>query len=285
MKLDGKVSLISACGRGIGKEVALTLAREGSNVVINSFSDKNTQALAKEIEGLGVKVVAVAGDVTGSAVILEMVAAAIDAFGKIDILVNNVGGGDGESHDIDDKDNPLARTEALWDASYAHSLKAPVLMCEAVMPHFIEKKSGKIINMSSLAGRPGMPHVDLVPIPSCYHSMKAGLIRYTQLLADQVGRHNINVNAICPGIIYTDGWRALAEGMVNNDPRFKGEDAREWFIGIGEGRYVGDGIPQTAMRREQTTGDIAEAVLFLASEAAANITGQTLNVDGGMVKD
>ena len=115
--------------------------------------------------------------------------------------------------------------------------------------------------------------------------MKAGLIRYTQLLADQVGRHNINVNAICPGIIYTDGWRALAEGMVNNDPRFKGEDAREWFIGIGEGRYVGDGIPQTAMRREQTTGDIAEAVLFLASEAAANITGQTLNVDGGMVKD
>ena len=283
MKLDGKVSLISACGRGIGKEIALTLAREGSNVVINSFSDENTEALAKEIEGLGVKVVAVAGDITGSAVILEMVAAAIEAFGKIDILVNNVGGG--SVADIDDKDNPLAEVEAVWDGTYAMSLKAPVLMCEAVMPHLIEKKSGKIINISSLAGRPGMPHVDLVPLSSSYHSTKAGLIRYTQLLADQVGRHNVNVNAICPGIIYTDGWREISEEMVKNHPRFKGEDAREWFIGVGEGKYVGEGLPQTPMRREQTTSDIAEAVLFLASDAAANITGQTLNVDGGMVKD
>jgi NAD(P)-dependent dehydrogenase (short-subunit alcohol dehydrogenase family) len=284
MKLNGKVSLISACGRGIGKEVALTLAREGSSVVINSFSEENTQALAKEIEGLGVKVVAVAGDVTGSAVILEMVAAAIGEFGKIDILVNNVGGGD-SGGEIEDKDNPLAAVEALWDATYAMSLKAPALMCEAVMPHFIEKKSGKIINMASVAGRSGMPHVDLVPIPSSYHSMKAGLIRYTQVLADQLGRHGINVNAICPGIVYTDAWRDISEGVVSEHPSFKGEDAREWFLGIGEGKHLSGGMPHTAMRREQTTGDIAEAVLFLASDAAANITGQTLNVDGGMVKD
>ncbi len=283
MKLDGKVSIVSACGRGIGKEVALRLAKEGSNVVINSFSEENTQALANEIEALGVKVVAIAGDVTGTKVILEMVAGAIDAFGKIDIVVNNVGGG--SAREVDDKDNPLARSEALWDGTYAMSLKAPALMCEAVMPHLIEKRSGKIINMASLAGRSGMPHVDLVPIPSSYHSMKAGLIRYTQVLADQVGRHNINVNAICPGIIYTDAWREISEGMVEHHPRFKGEDARDWFVGIGEGRYVGDGMPQTAMRREQTTDDIAEAVLFLASDAAANITGQTLNVDGGMAKD
>ena len=283
MKLDGKVSLISACGRGIGKEVALTLAREGSNVVINSFSDENTQALAKELEALGVKVVAVAGDITKSAVILRMVAAAIDAFGQIDIVVNNVGGG--AAADIDDMDNPLAEVEALWDGTYAMSLKAPVLMCEAVMPHLIERRSGKIINMSSLAGRAGMPHVDLVPLSASYHSSKAGLIRYTQVLADQVGRHNINVNAICPGIIYTDGWREISQAMVENHPSFKGEDPREWFIGVGEGRYANDGMPQTAMRREQTTQDVAEAVLFLASDAAANITGQTLNVDGGMAKD
>ena len=283
MKLDGKVSLISACGRGIGKEVALTLAREGSNVVINSFSDENTQALAKELEALGVKVVAVAGDITKSAVILRMVAAAIDAFGQIDIVVNNVGGG--AAADIDDTDNPLAEVEALWDGTYAMSLKAPVLMCEAVMPHLIEKRSGKIINMSSLAGRAGMPHVDLVPLSASYHSSKAGLIRYTQVLADQVGRHNINVNAICPGIIYTDGWREISQAMVENHPSFKGEDPREWFIGVGEGRYADDGMPQTAMRREQTTQDVAEAALFLASNAAANITGQTLNVDGGMAKD
>ena len=283
MKLDGKVSLVSACGRGIGKEIALTLAREGSDLIINSFSEENTQALAKEIEGLGVKVVAVAGDITRSPVILETVTAGIEAFGKIDILVNNVGGG--SAGEVDDKDNPLAEVEAVWDGTYAMSLKAPVLMCEAAMPHLIEKKSGKIINISSLAGRPGMPHVDLVPLSSSYHSAKAGLIRYTQLLADQVGRHNINVNAICPGIIYTDGWREISEEMVKHHPSYKGEDPREWFLGVGEGKYLGEGLPHTPMRREQTTGDIAEAVLFLASEAAANITGQTLNVDGGMVKD
>jgi len=283
MKLDGKVSLVSACGRGIGKEIALTLAREGSNLIINSFSEENTQALAKEIEGLGVMVVAIAGDIIRSSVILETVAAGIEAFGQIDILINNVGGG--SVAEIDDKDNPLAEVEAMWDGTYAMSLKAPVLMCEAVMPHLMEKKSGKIINISSLAGRPGMPHVDLVPLSSSYHSAKAGLIRYTQLLADQMGRHNINVNAICPGIIYTDGWKEISEAMVENHPDYKGEDPREWFLGVSGGKYAAGGLPQTPMRREQTTTDIAEAVLFLASEASANITGQTLNVDGGMVKD
>jgi NAD(P)-dependent dehydrogenase (short-subunit alcohol dehydrogenase family) len=228
-------------------------------------------------------VVAIAGDVTQPDVIMQMVDGAIDAFGKIDILVNNVGGSSDSS--IDEDAHPLAKVAAAWDGTFATSLKAPVLMCEAVLPHFVEQKSGKIINMSSMAGRPGMPHVDLVPIPSSYHSTKAGLIRYTQVLADQVGRHNINVNAICPGIIFTDAWREISEAMVKNHPQFKGEDAREWFVGIGQGKYVGEGLPLTPMRREQTTEDIAEAVLFLASDAAANITGQTLNIDGGMVKD
>ncbi len=283
MKFKGKVSLVSACGRGIGKEIALALAREGSDLAINSFSESNTEALARELEGLGVKVVAVPGDITKSSVIVDMVSKALDTFARIDILVNNVGGG--AAAEVDDKDNPLAEVESVWDGTYEMSLKAPVLMCEAVMPHFIEQRSGKIINMSSLAGRPGMPHVDLVPLSASYHSAKAGLIRYTQVLADQLGRHNINVNAICPGIIYTDGWREISEEMVKNHPRFKGENPREWFLGVGEGRYLGEGLPHTAMRREQTTADIAEAVVFLASDAAANITGQTLNVDGGMAKD
>jgi NAD(P)-dependent dehydrogenase (short-subunit alcohol dehydrogenase family) len=283
MQFKGKVSLVSACGRGIGKEIALALAREGSDLAVNSFSESNTEALAKELEGLGVKVVSVPGDITKPSVIVDMVSKALEAFGRIDILVNNVGGG--AAAEVADKDNPLAEVESIWDGTYEMSLKAPVLMCEAVMPHFIEQRSGKIINMSSLAGRPGMPHVDLVPLSASYHSAKAGLIRYTQVLADQLGRHNINVNAICPGIIYTDGWREISEEMVKNHPRFKGEDPREWFLGVGEGRYLDEGIPHTAMRREQTTTDIAEAVVFLASQAAANITGQTLNVDGGMAKD
>ena len=257
MKLDGKVSLVSACGRGIGKEIALTLAREGSNLIINSFSEENTQAVAKEVEGLGVKVVAVTGDITRSAVILETVAAGIEAFGQIDILVNNVGGG--SVAEIDDKDNPLAEVEAMWDGTYAMSLKAPVLMCEAVMPHLIEKKSGKIINISSLAGRPGMPHVDLVPLSSSYHSTKAGLIRYTQLLADQMGRYNINVNAICPGYIET----AIQDELTEQD--------------------IKDSIEKTPLPRLGLPKDIGLAALFLASDDAEWITGISLIVDGGML--
>ena len=283
MKLDGKVSLVSACGRGIGREIALTLAREGSNLIVNSFSDKNTHSLKEEIQALGKGVVAVSGDITQSKVILEAVDAGMQAFGNIDILVNNVGGG--SVSEVEDKENPLAEVEAVWDGTYAMSLKAPVLMCEAVLPHFIDRQSGKILNISSMAGRPGMPHVDLVPLSSSYHSAKAGLIRYTQLLADQMGRHNINVNAICPGIIYTDGWKEISEEMVKHHPNYKGEDPREWFLGVSAGRYAEGGVPQTPMRREQTTIDIAEAVVFLASDSSANITGQTLNVDGGMVKD
>ncbi len=283
MKLDGKVSIVTACGRGIGREVALTLAREGSCVVVNSHSDGNTRSLVDEIEKAGGKALGIAGDITRAAVILKVVAGALEKFGQIDILVNNVGGVTMEKRD--DKDNPLSRVEALWDGTYNMSLKAPALMCEAVMPHLMERQTGKIINMSSIAGRSGMPHADVTPIPFCYHSMKAGLIRYTQLLADQLGRYNINVNAVCPGIIYTDAWQGTSEAMVRNHPKFKGQDPREWFLGIAEGKYQGDGLPATPMRREQTTADIAEAVLFLASAAAANITGQSLNIDGGMVKD
>ena len=283
MNSGEQVALVTAAGRGIGRGIAESLAEAGASLVINSYSESTVKETARLCEAKGARVEVCIGDITDRDKMIEMREQALSAFGKIDILINNVGGG--SSAEITDKDNPLAEVEAVWDGTYAMSLKAPVLMCEAVMPHFIERKSGKIINMSSLAGRPGMPHVDLVPLSSSYHSAKAGLIRYTQLLADQVGRHNINVNAICPGIIYTDGWREISEAMVANHPDYKGEDPREWFLGVGQGRYADEGLPQTPLRREQTTADIAEAALFLTSDAAANITGQTLNVDGGMAKD
>ena len=130
MKFKGKVSLVSACGRGIGKEIAVALAREGSDLAINSFSELNTEALARELEGLGVKVVAVPGDITKSSLIVDMVSKALDTFGRIDILVNNVGGG--AAAEVDDKDNPLAEVESVWDGTYEMSLKAPVLMLSLI---------------------------------------------------------------------------------------------------------------------------------------------------------
>ena len=176
--------------------------------------------------------------------------------------------------------------EALWDGTYGLSLRAPVLMCESVAPHFKEQKSGKIVNMASIAGRSAvnnhMDDYETILVPFAYHSMKAGLIRYTQLLSDQLGPYNINVNCICPGVIYTDAWKGMAQAIVQNHPTYKGQDQREWFLGLFKGKY--EGFPSTPLRREQNTRDIARAVVFLVSDDARNITGQALNVDGGMIK-
>jgi NAD(P)-dependent dehydrogenase (short-subunit alcohol dehydrogenase family) len=282
MRLKGKTAIITASGRGIGRQVALTLAEEGARVAVNSSSEENTMAVVDAIKGNGGEAIGVAGDITRADLVVEMVAQTIEAFGRIDIVVNNVGGVV-RREDLD-MDSPLATVEALWDGTYNLSLKAPVLMCEAVAPHFMEQRSGKIVNMASIAGRSAMHHTEITPIPFPYHSMKAGLIRYTQLLADQLGPFNINANCVCPGIIYTDAWKRLAERVVQNHPKYKGQDPREWFLGLFESKYLDEGSPRTPLRREQTTQDVARTVIFLVSDDAQNITGQALNVDGGMVK-
>lgn len=123
MSLTGKVALVTACGRGIGKEIALTLARNGCRVAINSYSENNTQALVDEIRQLDIEALGVAGDITQALVITQMVAETLDAFGQIDILVNNVGGVTMKQNA--DLSSPLARVEALWDGTYELSLNRP----------------------------------------------------------------------------------------------------------------------------------------------------------------
>lgn len=123
MSLTGKVALVTACGRGIGKEIALTLARNGCRVAINSYSENNTQALVDEIRQLDVGALGVAGDITQALVITQMVAETLDAFGQIDILVNNVGGVTMKQNA--DLSSPLARIEVLWDGTYELSLNRP----------------------------------------------------------------------------------------------------------------------------------------------------------------
>ena len=113
--------------------------------------------------------------------------------------------------------------------------------------------------------------------------MKAGLINYTMFLAERLGPYNINVNCVCPGIVYTDAWQANAKRVIEFVPEFKGQDPREWFVGIAQGKYPEMFLP-TPLRREQTIEDIGQAVVFLVSDDSVNITGQALNVDGGMIK-
>ncbi|MDG2277931.1 MAG: SDR family oxidoreductase [Pseudomonadales bacterium] len=282
MKLEGKVALVTAAGRGIGKGIALALAREGARLVVNSFSADTTATTVAEIAAQGVDVVSLVGDITDPNKILEMRNLALDSFGQIDILVNNVGAGPKSA--IEPEDHELGMAAALWDALYAQNVKPLVLMSEAVIPHMRERQTGKIIHISSIAGRASLSDkmLEYFVHPS-YGAMKAALINLTQTQAESLGPHNINVNSVCPGIVYTDAWKGNAERAVKTIPEFKGQDARVWFEGIARGDYPHI-FDRTPLRREQTVADIGNAVVFLTSDDSLNITGQSLMVDGGMVK-
>jgi NAD(P)-dependent dehydrogenase (short-subunit alcohol dehydrogenase family) len=282
MKLEGKVAIVTAAGRGIGRAIAICLAEEGADVVVSSFREETTASTADAVKALGRKAVAMPGDITTADMITQVVQETLDTCGKIDIVVNNVGGG--RATPKEPGSGPLAKIEADWDEAYEQNLRASVLMCEAVAPHFMEQQSGKIVNVSSIAGRmtPSAKNMTRF-VPPSYCAIKAGLISYTQSLAERLGPYNINVNCVCPGIVYTDAWVGISKRMVDNIPEFQGQDSREWFVGIAQGKHP-DMFRSTPLRREQTAEDLGHAVVYLVSEDAMNITGQTLNVDGGMVK-
>ncbi len=279
--LEGKVALVTAAGRGIGRGIAECLAAAGGKVVVNSYSEDTTAATVAAITDAGGIAVPFVGDITDPEKMLGMRDLALAEFGAIDVLVNNVGAGPKEG--FQPAEHELGLPAALWDALYGQNLKPVVLMSEAVVPHMRERKSGKIVHITSIAGRVPLTKemLELFVHPS-YGAMKAALISYTQTQAEMLGPDNINVNAVGPGIVYTDAWKGNAERAVQTVERFKDQDPREFFLGIAKGAYP-DVFPPTPLRREQTVEDIANAVLFLVSDAAANITGQTLMVDGGMV--
>ena len=283
MKLKNRVAIVTAAGRGIGRSIAVYLAEEGADVVVNSHSEDTTTRTAGEVQALGRKALAMPCDITKPDMITQVVQETLKAFGKIDILVNNVGAGPKTWKTTDA--GPLAKSIDLWDNMYEQNLKAPVLMCEAIVPHLMEQKSGKIVNISSIAGRVALPlKLQERIVPQSYSTMKAGLISYTQSLAERLGPHNINVNCVCPGIVYTDDWENNSTRMVNNIPEFQGQDVRKCFAGIARGEYP-DMFCSTPLRREQMVEDIGRAVVYFVSDDGMNITGQSLNVDGGMYKN
>jgi len=270
MKLEGKVAIVTGAGRGIGQGIAHCLAREGADVVVNARHREAIEKVAGEVRALGRKSLAVVADVTDSKQVKQLVQKVIDSFGKIDILVNNAGGSTKAS---------LARTsvefaeqkEAVWDEDYELNLKSQVLMCQAVVPYFQKQKSGKIINVASIAGKIGTHQF------MAYGAAKAGVINLTRSLALVLGKDNINVNCVCPGLIYTTGnWAVFAEQFTQIIPEAREMTAREYFL---------KWVSQVPLGREQTAEDIGYAVVFFASEDAKNITGQSLNVDGGLVMD
>ena len=263
MRLSGKVAIVTGGGSGIGRGIALAMAREGADIAIPDIQIVNAEKVAQEVQALGRKCVPMRTDVTSSADVKAMVDRTRDALDRIDILVNNAGMAAPPGMPFTNN------TEEDWDKTFAINTKSVFLTCKAIAPYFIERKAGRIINIASIAGplaAPTMPP---------YSVAKGGVITFTRVVAKELAAHGITVNAICPGVLWTDFWQKLAAHIANTNPAFAGMTPRQVFD-----KRIGDIIP---MKIEQQPEDIGWAAVFLASDEARYITGQALNVDGGCV--
>ncbi len=245
MEFAEKVVIITGSSRGIGKEMALNFSKSGASVVISGRSMESLKPVQNEIEAGGTKVLAVAADVAKVEDATNLIKQTIETFGKIDVLVNNAG---------ITRDNLLLRlSEEDWDAVLDTNLKGAFNCIKACTKPMMKQRSGAIINITSVVGLMG--NAGQVN----YAASKAGMIGLTKSVAKELASRNIRVNAVAPGFIETD--------MTDDLP----EKTKEELI---------NSIPLSKLGSAQ---DVAELVLFLSSQKAKYITGQTINVDGGMI--
>jgi NAD(P)-dependent dehydrogenase (short-subunit alcohol dehydrogenase family) len=263
MRLAGKVAVVTGGGSGIGEGIVLAMAREGADIAIPDIQPMNAEKVAEEVKALGRRVLAMRADVTSAADVKTMLDKTRDALGQVDVLVNNAGMASPPGLPFTNN------TEEDWDRTFAVNTKSVFLTSKAIAPYFIERKAGRIINIASIAG----PLAALTMPP--YSVAKQGVITFTRIIAKELAPHGITVNAICPGVLYTDFWQKLAAHIAATNPAFAGMTPRQVFD-----KRVGDLVP---MKCEQHPEDIGWAAVFLASDEARNITGQALNVDGGCV--
>jgi NAD(P)-dependent dehydrogenase (short-subunit alcohol dehydrogenase family) len=270
MRLIDKVAIVTGGGGGLGEGICLCLAKEGANIVVSDINPDFAYQTVKKIEDTGQKAFAVQTDVRKREDCHRLVEMTIEKMGKIDILVCAAGvGGFAAQGDTGEPAILENISEAEWDLTLDVNLKGVFLCNQAIAPQFKKQMSGKIINISSIGGRKG---VDFIPH---YCASKAGVIVFSQALALQLAPFNINVNTVCPGVIWTPMWRAGATAISHTYPQFKGMSPEAIFEAM-----VTHMIP---MKRAQSATDIGNTVVFLASSEADQITGQALNVDGGAV--
>ncbi len=262
MSLTGQVAVVTGGASGIGRGICMVLAEGGADIAVADMDPPGAEAAASEVGAKGRESMASIVDVTDPASIDRMVADVIARFGKIDILVNNAGVGGAPGW----YEHQGSRIED-WDYTFQVNVRGVALAAEAVASHMMERRSGKIINIASIAGRQGGAGF------AHYSTSKAGVISLTQGLALRLAPYNINVNAICPGLLWTPLWERLAERNRSGDPSLAGLSPRQVFE-----HRVEASIP---LKREQTPEDIGRLAAFLASEDSRNITGQAINVDGG----
>ena len=257
MKLDGRKAIVTGAAKGMGAAVTTTLAREGADIVLTARDTEALDGVAAEVRALGRAAHVVACDVTDDAQVKAMVEQALAAFGgRIDILVNIAGVTGPIETPVQDID------VADFDYVIAGNERGTFLPIKYVVPTMIARKSGKIVNIGGTSGLRGYA------MRTAYSASKWAVRGITRTVALELGPHNINVNAVCPGIVETPRMKTLCEGKAR---------ARGWSVEEVYDEYV----EEMALKRVTTPQDVANAVLFMASEDSRQITGQAITVDGG----
>jgi len=257
MNLKDQIAIVTGAGQGIGKACALKLAEAGANVVVADINAKTAEDVASAIKAMGVKSLAVTADLGSVADINRMIAEAVKTFGRIDTLVNNAG--------VTRRAYIMDLTEEDWDRMHRINAKGVFFCLQAAAREMIPRKSGRIINIASVAGK-GFAGTS----NAAYAATKGAVISLTMTAAQQLGKHNINVNSVCPGIVKT----AILEDLMKTRSLSENRSIEEIEAEL---------VDQVPIKRANQPDDIADMVVFLASPRARNITGQSFNVDGGLI--
>ena len=271
--LTGKNALVTGGGQGIGRGIALKLAEQGADVAIADINDEGAADVVNEIRTMGRNSFGVHIDVTDNDSVTLAVERVIVGFGHLDILINNAGIGrvEGKAGGGLDED-----WEENWNTVMDINVQGVMRCTKAVVGHFMERKYGKIINTASGAGRGPIwwgPPSGAPGYANAYGPSKAAVINYTQYCAATLGPHNINVNAICPGRVWTAFHDVAISERMRSDPTLTGVDPVDVF-----NEDVSNLIP---LARSQTPEEIGILVAFLVSDDASSITGQSIHIDGG----
>ncbi len=251
-----RVGIVTGAAGGIGRAVAWKLAETGHDIALFDIDTKGLEVTAHGVTERSGKALVQAGSVTERPSIRQFVDHVAAEFGRIDVLVNNAG--------ILRAAPFLDTTETDWHATFSINLDGAFHFCQAVLPHMVAAKMGSVVNMASWTGKKGVPN------HAAYSASKFALIGLTQVMAGEMGVHGVRVNAVCPGIIVETGMRDVAE-----------KSFREQGLPDAATR-TRDSVP---MKRPGYPAEIAETVSFLCSDAAAYITGESINITGGLWMD
>lgn len=261
--LKGKVVFVTGGAGGLGSEICEAFGENGARVAVASQNAERGAKAVERVTAAGGEAFFVQIDVTNYESVKAAVDTVVKKWGTIDILVNNAGGGGGLAY----PDFHAVKEEA-YDATYKLNTKSTFLCTKAVIDMMKEKRDGRIINISSMAGRTPQPELP------AYAAQKAAVISLTQTYAMELAPYGVTVNAVCPGIVYTVMWETMVRALRHFLPEEYGDKTDDEIFAA----EIKKRIP---MNRPQTQRDIAEAVLYFASDAARNVTAQTLSVDGG----